>query len=161
VKRLGGAFLLIVAVLGISAAPATAQTTTTSPTVGSTIATKQLKVTLRAYRQPVTLTNPSPTTAAGTETAAIDVKACNRTGTTQTVAPYQFFLEAPVGKLVIAVKNATAPRPQLQATPVAGHRCTRGWLSFQVPAGGRAASVVFQSGGMFTNTLHKWTVPTT
>jgi hypothetical protein len=159
-KRLAGALLVILVVLGIAAAPATAQKATASPTVGSTITTKRLKVTLDAYRQPVTVTTPSATTAVGVETAAINVQACNRTGSTQTVAPYQFFLEAPVGKLVIAVKNARAPRPQLEATPLGGRRCTRGWLTFQVPAGTRAAAVVFQAGGMFTNTLHKWTVPT-
>jgi hypothetical protein len=157
-KLLSGALFAVVLAVGTSTIPATAKPAT-SPTVGSTIKTKLVKVTLHAYRQPVTNGTPVETTAVGTETAAINVEACNNTTGTQTVAPYQFFLETPDGHLVFPAKSSRTPRPQLPATPLTSRRCARGWLSYQVPAGTRAVFVVFQAGAMFTNTLHKWTVP--
>jgi hypothetical protein len=158
-KRLAGALVAVVLAVGMPAVPAEAEKKPSSPTVGSTIKTRHVKVTLHAYRQPVTVDSPVETTAVGTETAAINVEACNRTTSTQAVGPYQFFLETPDGHLVFPAKTIGTPRPQLHAAPLTTRRCIRGWLSYQVPAGTRAAFVVFQAGAMFTDTLHKWKVP--
>jgi hypothetical protein len=149
-KRLAGALLVVAvaAAVALPAAPAEAKTKPSSPTVGSTIKTRRVNVTLRAYRQPV-----------GADAAAINVAVCNTTSSTQAVGPYQFFLETPDRQLVFPAKTIETPRPQLRATPVTQHHCTRGWVSYRVPAGVRAASVVFQAGAMFTPTLHRWTVP--
>jgi hypothetical protein len=137
-----------VAVVWLPAAAAAAGPGSTSPTVGSTIVTRRLAVTLRAYRQPV-----------GHEIAAIDVKVCNRTARRQTVSPAQFFLDPPDHHLVFPARSVRAPRPQLRATTLDRRRCIRGWLSYQLPAGTRATFVVFQAGAMFTATLHPWRVP--
>jgi hypothetical protein len=158
-KRLAGALVAVVVAVGISAVPADARKRPNAPTVGSTITTRHVKVTLHAYRQPVTVDRPVETTAVGAETAAINVEACNRTTSTQTVGPYQFFLETPDGHLVFPAKTIATPSPQLRAAPLTTRRCSRGWLSYQIPGGIRAAFVVFQAGAMFTDTLHKWKVP--
>ena len=158
-KRLVGALLMVAVTTGVPAVPAAATKKPTSPTVGSTITTRRVKVTLHAYRQPVTVDRPVETTTAGQETAAINVEVCNTTTSTQAVGPFQFFLESPDHHLVFPAKTIGTPRPQLHATPLAKHRCTRGWMSYQVPVGTRATFVVFQAGAMFTDTLHRWSVP--
>jgi hypothetical protein len=156
--RLVGALLAVAVVIGVLAVPAEAKKKPISPTVGSTITTSRVKVTLHAYRQPVTGDRSVETMPVGQE-AAINVEACNRTTSTQTVGTYQFFLETPDGHFVVPAKTIARPRPQLRSTPVDARACARGWLSYQLPTGTRAAFVVFQAGAMFTATLHRWTVP--
>jgi hypothetical protein len=157
-ERLARAVLAVALAVGIPAVPAGAKPPT-SPTVGATIRTKRVKVTLHAYRQPVRVSPPVESIAPDTEIAAIDVEACSITGVAQTVGRYQFFLETPDHRLVLPAKTIATPRPQFRASAVTTRHCARGWLSYAMPAGTRAAFVVFQAGAMFTDTLHKWRVP--
>lgn len=145
-KRFVGA-LLVAGVLLTAEVGAAARPTSAVPTVGSTITTRQLAVTLRAYRQTVA--------APG----AIDVKVCNRTNLSQPVRRTQFFLQTPDGHLVLPDDSIEAPRPQLATAPLPARRCVRGWLGYQLPASSRATHVVFQAGAMFTATLHTWDLP--
>jgi hypothetical protein len=158
-RLVAGAVVAGALAVGMPAGPSAARPSPAPPGVGSTITTRRVRVTLRAYRQPVTVRTPIETTTAGTGIAAVDVEACSTAAGPVTVGPYQFFLEPPDRHLVFPAKAIDTPRPQFHATTLTARHCARGWLSYELPAGTRAAYVVFQAGAMFTNTFYKWTVP--
>jgi hypothetical protein len=155
VKQLVG--VLFVATAFWPAAPEAAQKSGT-PTVGSTIKTRDAAVTLHAYREVVTSRRSTETVPAGSAVTAIDVEICNRSTGVLPVRRSQFFIGTPDAPLVFPSTFA-APRPQLNTKPVARHRCLRGWVSYVVPTGTRATSAIYQAGAMFTNTLHRWQIP--
>lgn len=152
--------VLFVAVT-FGSAPATAAVVRESgaPTVGSTITTRRAAVTLHAFRDVVKTGGATETAPPGTAVTAIDVEICNRSRAALPVRRGQFFIEMPDGKLLFPTATSAAPRPQLTTTRLPRHRCARGWLSYIVPAGTRAAFAIFQAGAMFTPTLHRWTIP--
>jgi hypothetical protein len=150
------AVVCVVSVVG-STASATAERSG-APTIGSTITTRDVAVTLHAYRQVVTSRRTSETAPAGSAVTAIDVEICNRTDGTLAVRRGQFFIATPDQNLVFPATFA-APRPQLTSRALPRHRCMRGWVSYFVPTGTRATLAIYQAGAMFTNTLHQWTIP--
>jgi len=149
----------VIAVLGLTAPAGTATQKPHSPTVGSTISTRDVAVTLRAYRARVTLKASAATNPAGRAVTAIDVKICNTAGRSLSVRRGQFFLEAQDRHLFLPAAASSAPEPQLETTRLARGHCLRGWVSYLVPSSTRAAFAVFQAGAMFTPTLHTWTLP--
>ena len=148
---------LVAMVLGFSTVAAAAETQKPhAPTVGSTIRTGDVAVTLRSYRRQVTVRDSAGHSSV---VAAINVEICNKGTGALPVRRDQFFLESQDRHLFFPAATLDAPRPQLQTTPLARHRCLRRWVSYLLPTGTRAADVVFQAGAMFTPTLHRWTLP--
>jgi hypothetical protein len=156
--------LLVVTVLGIVTPAAAAGTQKThAPTVGSTIRTGDVAVTLRSYRRQVTTRDPVANSSAEPLSAvtAINVEICNKGTGALPVRRNQFFLELQDGRLFFPAATLDTPRPQLQTTRLARRQCLRRWVSYLLPTATRAAFAVFQAGAMFTPTLHKWTLPNT
>ena len=158
-KPLLGVVLATAVLWGPAAAPSAAQQSGT-PTIGSTISTRRAAVTLHEYRQVVTSRRPAETAPAGSAVIAINVEICNTSAAALPVRRGQFFVTTADQGLISPAPTPNAPRPQLVTTRLARHRCLRGWVSYFVPTGSRAASAIFQAGAMFTPTLHTWTIPT-
>ncbi len=118
-----------------------------TPTIGSTIRTKQVAVTLHAATQVLTR-------------ADVEVEVCNRTKRAQPLRRTQFFLQVPDGHLVLPDESTPKPHPQFRTAPLPARRCARGWLGYTLPPGVVATRLVFQAGAMFTDTLHTWELGT-
>jgi hypothetical protein len=153
------ALLFVASVFGLAGAASAAPQKSGTPTVGSTIKTRRAAVTLHAYREVVTSRRPNETAPAGSAVTAINVEICNTGTAPLPVRRGQFFIATPDQNLVFPAATPAAPHPQLTTTRLARHRCLRGWVSYFVPAGTRATFAIFQAGAMFTDTLHRWTIP--
>ena len=153
-KPLVGVLFVITLFWPAAAAPAAAQQPAT-PTVGSTIRTRNAAVTLHEYRQVVTSRRPAETAPAGSAVTAINVEICNTSSGALPVRRGQFFIATPEQSLVFPAATPAAPHPQLTTTRLARHRCRRGWVSYIVPAVTRATLAIFQAGAKFSGTIER------
>ncbi len=131
----------------------TAQPTTTLPgsnPIGTEIRTA-LGNTVTAYTyQAVPVDRSTPTPAAGTAYAAVDVGGCVATGN-EGPNPQYFELVMPdASRLRPAVP---VRQPALRSTRLAIGECIRGWITYEVPIAARPVALVYNA-----SSLVRWTI---
>src|SRR5262245_50051405 len=119
VRRVVGVWF-VVAMLVSTGAAAVAVGRPRSPTVGSTIKTRNAAVPLHAFRSRVGAL------------AAINVEICDAGTGAPAVRRGQFFLETQDRRLLSPTQTSDAPRPQLHTTRLARGHCLRGWVDYLV-----------------------------
>lgn len=127
--------------------------TTTQPAgnpIGTEIRTA-LGNTVTAYAyQAVPTDRTSPTPAAGTTYAAVDVGGCVATGN-EGPDPQYFELVMPDASRLrpaVAVKQ-----PPLRETRLAAGECIRGWITYEIPTAARPVALVYNA-----SSLIRWTI---
>ena len=127
-----------------------AQASPTSPTSdaartgGRSQTVGGVRMTLQTFEQPASGTSAGATPSSGTVFAAADIEACS-SSTTGTASPIiaaeRFRLELTDTTRVGA--GPAAKSPAFPAGTIPGGKCVRGWTSFEVPQGKRAAFLVY------------------
>jgi hypothetical protein len=103
-----------------------------------------VRITLQTFELPATATTAGAAPKGGTVFAAADIEACSSSGSSGAspiVAAERFRLELPDGTRIPA--GAAAKSPALPATTIPKGQCVRGWTTFEVPQGKRAAFLVY------------------
>jgi hypothetical protein len=147
---------------GPAGSATTAPTSTTAPNGALAMGTagktpRGNTITVHSYEQPATgISSYRSPQGAGNEFAAIDVEACATSGQASTVNSFNFKLQMPDNTR----RDVTSGKdPALNFTNLAANDCVRGWVTFEVPAGQRAAYVTYDDSSLSTGgTPLKWTV---
>jgi hypothetical protein len=101
-----------------------------------------VRVTLQTFELPASGTTAGATPRAGTVFAAADIEACSSAdAASPIVAAGRFRLELPDGTRIPA--GTAAKSPALPAAIIPKGKCVRGWTSYEVPQGKRAAFLVY------------------
>jgi hypothetical protein len=138
--------------------PPQATTTTSAPkgsALGATLKTPNgNSLTVYSYEQPATGLNQFlQPQQPNDEFAAIDVQGCAGTSAAS-LNPFDFNLQMPDNT---RREPTYGKDPALHSTDLTPGDCVRGWVTFEVPAGTRATSVVYSARGSSLNpTILKW-----
>jgi Domain of unknown function (DUF4352) len=154
---------LVTTVVGRLGSPNPSSTPTTTKSGAGAIALGQTgktasgnSVTVFSYEQPASgLPGFLQPQTPGDGFAAIDVQACATGGSQGMFNPFDLTLQMPDNT---RRQETSGKQPALNVTTLNPSDCVRGWITYEVPANQRAASVVYSPASAGVTTVLKWTV---